>query len=113
MACYSCGLVEVLAITCAITWDTWQVQRISPKFTPWYVVASNGDLGATGALQDYGTVKCCGGRFRSKAFDTRGCGGGLTNITQQHLSSIRMSFKPDGNGSAQSRNWTRNQLDTL
>ena len=47
MACYSCGLLEVLAITCAITWDTYQVQRISPKFTPWYVVASNGDLGAS------------------------------------------------------------------
>ena len=45
MACYSCSLVEVLAITCAMTWDTQQVPRIFPEFTPWYLVASNGDLG--------------------------------------------------------------------
>ena len=32
-------------ITCAMTWDTQQIPRLWSEFTPWYLVASNGDLG--------------------------------------------------------------------
>ena len=79
-------------ITCAMTWDTQQIPACGQNSHRGTLLHEWG-FGAPGALQGYGTVKCCRGRSRCKALGTRGFGGVLTNFTRQHLPSIRMLFE--------------------